>query len=163
MLHIFNYSVKKLSNLEWSFSMIDSTWKNKTPIRWIKTFRMVINLSKFFLQNQLFLIVWNQKQMPFFLGKVGSRETKLLNFKRSTKTFTQDTKAIWNYIYIPSHSVIFFHSTLLYQLIGTNMNPWCAVNLLSLTNYWHYASTLLLTLELCSKPLGIFQRVIKNK
>ena len=88
-------SVKKLLNLEWSFSIIDSSWKNKTPIISSEILWMVINLSKNVLQNQLFFIVWNQKQMLFILGKIGSRETKLLNFKRSTKTFSQDIKAIW--------------------------------------------------------------------
>ena len=39
--------------------------------------------------------------MIFVLGKIGSRERKLLNFKRSSKIFTQDTKAISNYIYPP--------------------------------------------------------------
>ena len=38
--------------------------------------------------------------MLFILGKIGSKETKLLNFKRSTKTFSQDIKAISNYIYL---------------------------------------------------------------
>ena len=76
MLRIFNYSVKKLSNLEWSFSMIDSSWKNKTPTISNETFRMVINLSKHFLQTQIL----------FVFGKAGSRERKLLNFKRSSKT-----------------------------------------------------------------------------
>ena len=106
--------MKKLLNLEWSFSIIDSSWKNKTPIISTETFRMVLNLSKDFLQNQLFFIVWNQKQMLLVLGKIGSREAKLLNFKRSSKTFTQDTKAISNYIYLLYHSIICFHSTLLY-------------------------------------------------
>ena len=63
-------------------------------------FRMIINLSKNFLQNQSFFIVGNQRQMLFVLLKTGSREWKLLNFKRSSKTFTQDTKAISNYIYL---------------------------------------------------------------
>ena len=64
-----------------------------------KTFRMVINLSKVFLQTQSFFIVGNQKQMLFVLEKIGLKETKLLNFKRSSKTLTQDTKPISNYIY----------------------------------------------------------------
>ena len=57
---------------------------------------MVINLSKNFLQTHSIFIVSNEKQMIFLLGKTGSRERKLLNFKRSSKTFTQDTKAISN-------------------------------------------------------------------
>ena len=59
---------------------------------------MVINLSKNFFQTQSFFIVGNEKQMIFLLGKTGSRERKSLNFKRSSKTFTQDTKPISNYI-----------------------------------------------------------------
>ena len=94
MLHIFNYSVKKLSNLEWSFLIIDSSWKNKTSIISTRTFRMVINLSKNCLQTQSFFIVWNKKQMIFLVVKTGCRERKLLNFKRSSKTFTEDTKPI---------------------------------------------------------------------
>ena len=100
MLCFFNYSMKKFSNLEWSFSIIDTSWKNKTPIVWTKIFRMMIYLSKNFLQNQSFFIVGNQRQMLFVLLKTGWREWKLLNFKRSSKTFTQDTKAISNYIYL---------------------------------------------------------------
>ena len=36
--------------------------------------------------------------MLFLIGKTESRERKSLNFKRSRNTFTQDTKAISNYI-----------------------------------------------------------------
>ena len=75
---------------------------------------MVINLLKNFHQTQSFFIVWNEKQMIFLLGKTGSRERKSLNFKRSSKTFTQDTKATSNYIYRLYHSVICFHLTVLY-------------------------------------------------
>ena len=63
MLSVFNSYVKKLPNLESSFLIIDSTWNNKTVILSIKTFTMVINLSKVFLQTQLFFIVCNQKQI----------------------------------------------------------------------------------------------------
>ena len=35
-----------------------------------------------------------------FLG-IGLMEKNMLNFKRSSKTFTQNTKAISNYIYLP--------------------------------------------------------------
>ena len=61
---------------------------------------MVINLSKTFLETQSFFIVSNQKQMIFVLTGTGSRERKLLNFKTSSKTFTENTKAISNYIYL---------------------------------------------------------------
>ena len=40
--------------------------------------------------------------MLFLIGKTGSREKKSLKSKRSTKTFTQDTKDISNYIYFVS-------------------------------------------------------------
>ena len=75
---------------------------------------MVINLSKNFVQNQSFFIVGNEIQMLLLIGKTGSRERKSLNFKRSTKTFTQDKKDISNYIYLLYRSVICFYSTLLY-------------------------------------------------
>ena len=39
---IFNYSVKKLSNLESSFSSSDTSWKNRTAIISTETLRMVI-------------------------------------------------------------------------------------------------------------------------
>ena len=87
LLSIFYYSVKKLSNLESSLLITDTSWKNKTPIISTKTFRMVIYLSRTFLQTQSFFIVWNEKQMTFVFLGIGSREGK---------TFTQDTKAISN-------------------------------------------------------------------
>ena len=65
---ISNSWVKRLLNLEWTFSNTDTSWKNKTRIRLTDTFGMLINLSKFFLQNQSYFIVWNQKQMIFVLG-----------------------------------------------------------------------------------------------
>ena len=155
--------MKKLPNLESTFSKSDTNWKNKTPIILTETLRMVIYLSRNFLQTQSFFIVSNQKQMLFVLGKTGSRETKLLNFKRSSKTFTQHAKAISNYIYLLYHSEICFHSTLLYQPIRTNRNPWAAVYFQSTINYSNDTFTLPFTLQLCYKPLGILQRVIKNK
>ena len=75
---------------------------------------MVITLSKNFPQIQSFSIVSNEKELIFFSEKTGSRERKSLNFKRSSKTFPQDTKARSNYIYLLYHSVISFCSTLLY-------------------------------------------------
>ena len=73
--------MKKLLNLEWSFSNIDNTWKNKTCIIMTQTFRIVINLSKTFLQTQSFFIVYNHKQMIFILGKTGSGKTSWLTSK----------------------------------------------------------------------------------
>ena len=67
--------MKKTLNLEWSFSNSDNTWTNKTSIISTQTFRIVINLSKTFLQTQSFFIVYNHKQMIFILGKTGSGKT----------------------------------------------------------------------------------------
>ena len=64
---IFNYSVKKLSNLESSFSNSGTSWKNKTPTISNKTLRIMIYLSKNFLQIQSFFIVWNKNQIIFVL------------------------------------------------------------------------------------------------
>ena len=100
VLSIFNYSVKKLPNLVSSFSKSDNNWKNKILIILAETLRIVRNLSRNFPQTQSFFIVLNQKQMLFVLGKTGSKEKKLLNFKRSSKTFTQHTKATWNDVYL---------------------------------------------------------------
>ena len=54
--------MKKLLNLEWSFSNIDNSWKTKTCIISTESFRMMIKLTKTFLQTQSFFIVWNQKK-----------------------------------------------------------------------------------------------------
>ena len=89
MLSVFNSYVKKLPNLESSFLIIDATWNNKTVILSIKTFTMVINLSKVFLQTQLFFIVWNQKQIK------GKEVTKL---QKVEQKFDENTKATSNYI-----------------------------------------------------------------
>ena len=61
---------------------------------------MVINLPKTFLQFQFIFTVSNQKRIIFILGGTGSSQKKLLQFKSSSKTFTQDKKAISNYIYL---------------------------------------------------------------
>ena len=63
--------MKKLPNLESSFLINDTSWKNKTLILSTKTFKMMINFSKVFLQTQSFFIVWNQKQIK------GKEVTKL--------------------------------------------------------------------------------------
>ena len=113
LLSFSSYSVKNLSNLESSFWNSDTTWRNITPIIWTKTLRMVIYLSKIFHQTQSFFIVWNQKQMILVLGKTGSRERKLLKFKKSSKTFTQDTKPISNYINLLQHCHLFHFNPLI--------------------------------------------------
>ena len=89
--------MKKLLNLQSSFSSIDTSWKDKTPIISTETVRMVTNLSKTF-PTQAFFIASNQKQMIFVLGRPWSREKRLLIFKSSSKTFTKNTKAISDYI-----------------------------------------------------------------
>ena len=89
MLSVFNSYVKKLPNLEPSFLIIDATWNNKTVILSIKTFTMVINLSKNFFQTQSLFIVWNQKQIN------GKEVTKL---KKLEQKFDENTKATSNYI-----------------------------------------------------------------
>ena len=104
--------MKKLLNWQSSFSSTDISWKEKTPILSMEKVKMVANLSKTFLQTQSFFIVSNQKQMIFVLGRPWSREKKLLIFKSSSKTFTQNTKARTNYIYVLYSLVTSFHSSL---------------------------------------------------
>ena len=98
--------MKKLLNLQSSFLSIDTSWKDRTPIISTETVRMVTNLSKTFLQIQSIFIISNQKQMIFVLRRPWSRAKKLLIFKSSSKTFTKNTKAISNYIYLLQPSVI---------------------------------------------------------
>ena len=154
--------MKILLNSESSFTNI-LNFQKKYPIMSTEISRIMINLSNLFLQTQSFFIIWNQKQMVFILDRTGSRERKLLKFKRSTKTFTQDTKAISNYIYPLQTSVISLRPILWYQLICTKRNHWVAVYLQSPINYSTHTYTLSLALQLCYKPLGIFQSLIKNK
>ena len=78
---IFNSSMKKLPNLESSFLINDTSWT--------KTFKMMINLTKVFLQTQLFFIAWNQKQIK------GKEVTKLQKLEQK---FDENTKATSNYI-----------------------------------------------------------------
>ena len=155
--------MKKLLNLQTNFPSIDTSWRDKTPIISTEKVRMVTNLSKTFLQIQSIVLVSNQKQTIFVLRRPWSSEKKLLIFKMSSKTFTQNTKAISNYIYLLQPSVISLLPSLWYQLISTKRNPWVATNSKSPIIYSSGTSTLLLTLELCQKSLGTFQRVIKNK
>ena len=123
----------------------------------------MINFSKTFLQIQPFFIVWNQKKNYFHLSKNRIAEKRLLNLKWCSKIFTQDTKAISNLIYLLQHCIIYLNSTLWYQLIGTKRNPWVTVYLQSPTSYSHNTSTLLLSFQLCYRPLGIFQTVNKKR
>ena len=159
-LSIFDYSAKKLSTLEsFQASRILILVENKIPFISTEIFRLVINLAKKFLQTQSFFAVWNQKQIIFILGGTRSRERKLLKFKRSSKIFTQDTKAIWSSIYPLYPSVISICSILWYELISTKRNPWVAVYLQIPINYWNNTSTFPLTLQSCYKSLGILWMV----
>ena len=81
--------MEKVLNSESRFLIIETSWKNKTVILSTKTFRMVINLSKVFLQTQSFFIVWNQKQIK------GKEVTKL---QKVEQKFDENTKATSNYI-----------------------------------------------------------------
>ena len=67
---IFNYSVKKLSNLDSSFLNSGTSWKNKTPTISTKTLRIMIYLSKDFLQIQSSFNAWNKKQIIFVSGTI---------------------------------------------------------------------------------------------
>ena len=102
--------MEKLPNLEWGFSIIVSSWKNKTPTTSTETFRMVINFWKSFLQTQSFSIVWNQKQMLFVFRKTRSRERKLPNFKRPSKLLLRMQKLYQiTYIFCNTLSSVSIH------------------------------------------------------
>ena len=79
-------------NFEWIFSSIDTSWKNKTPIISTGTFRMVVNLSKTFVQTQSFNTVWNQKQIIFILGRTASRIGSCLSSKYLAKNLPRIQK-----------------------------------------------------------------------
>ena len=137
-----------------SFLINDTSWKNKTLILSTKTFKMMISLSKVFLQTQSFFIVWNQKQIK------GKEVTKLQKVEQKCY---QEYKS---YIKLHIDAVILHHvfiEPFWYQLIVTKKNPWVPVYLQSQLYYSYNISTLPLTLQLCCNPLGILQRVIKNK
>ena len=68
--------MKKSLTLKSSFSSIDTSWKDKTPIISTETVRMVTNLSKTFLQIQSIFIVSNQKDHD--LAKRSSLYSKVL-------------------------------------------------------------------------------------
>ena len=134
--------MKKLLDLESSFSNTDTSWTKKFLLISNETFKMVIYVWRTFLQSQSFFIVSNQNQMIFILGRTGWREGKLLKFKKSSKTFTQDTKAKSNYIYFLLHFVICFNSTLTNLLAPRgNVGFQCICRAQ-------------LVMQLCYKPLG---------
>ena len=111
LLSIFNSSVKKLPNLEWSFLINDTSWKNKTVTLSTKTFRMVINVSKVFLQTQPFSVVWNEKQ---FNGK------EVAELKKVQQNFYSEYRS---YIKFHIAPVILHHPFSLNTLIPTYCHP----------------------------------------
>ena len=154
--------MKKNLKLEWCFSNIDNTWTNKTCIISIETFRIVINPSKTFLQTQSFFIVWNQKQINLILGKRGSGKRIYLKSKSLAKLLPtiQNLYQI-TYIFcntVASISVQPFDTNLLVPRETLGLQRICRSQLLI-----HTTSTLQLTLQLCYKPLVIFQTINKNK
>ena len=145
--------MKKLSNLESTFSKSDTNWKNK-PIILTETLRMVIYLSKNFLQTQSFFIVWNQDQRKW--SCLTSKSLTKLNLYRGSKS----------YIKLHISSVTLCDLSLSNTLIPTywqQEKPWVAVYLQTPINYSNDTSKLLLTLQLRYKPFSILQKIIKNK
>ena len=90
-----------------SFLINDTSWKNKTLILSTKTFKMMINFSKVFLQTQSFFIVWNQKQIK------GKEVTKL---QKVEQKFYPEYKS---YIKLHIAAVILRHLFSLNPLIAT--------------------------------------------
>ena len=84
MLSIFNYSVKKLWNLESRFSNSDTSWKNNTSIILVETLRMVIYLSKYLLKTHFSLFEIKKK---WFLSekKQGQGKGSCLTLKSLAK------------------------------------------------------------------------------
>ena len=107
--------MKKLLNLEWSFSNIDNTWKNKACIISTQTFRIVIHLSKTFLETQSLFIIWNQKQMIFILVKTGSGKRSWLTSKDLAKLLPR-IQNLYQITYLFSNTV----QSLSIQLFHTN-------------------------------------------
>ena len=145
--------MKKLSNLESSFLINDTSWKNKTLILSTKTFKMMINLSNAYLQTQSF-IVWIQKQIK------GKEVTKL---QKVEQKFYPECKS---YIKLHIAAVILHHLFSLNPLIPAYCHQEELLGLSVFAEYFYYShniSTLPLTLQLCYKTLGILQRVVKNK
>ena len=115
--------VKVFLIIQWepSFSNIDTSWKNK--IDW-NTWNGDKSFKNFSSNSIIFhRLKWKPNDF-LVLGGTGSKERKLLHFKSRTKNFTEDTKAILNYIYLLQDSVICFDSSIWYQLIATKRNPW---------------------------------------
>ena len=157
--------MKKLLNLEWSFSNIDNSWKTKTCIISTESFRMVIKLTKTFLQTQSFFIVWKQKKG--FSTRIFYEQNRWKGSCLTSKGLAKLLPRIQN-LYQITYILCNTVSSISNQPFDTN---WLAprgtlwlqcirrAQLLIHTT----TSTLQLTLKLCYKPLGILQRVNKKK
>ena len=77
---------------------------SRTCIISTETFRIVINLSKTFLQTQSFFVVWNHKQMIFILGKTGSGKRSCLTSKGLPKPLPR-IQNLYQITYIPCNTV----------------------------------------------------------
>ena len=94
----------------------DSSWKNKTPVIWTTTFRMVIILWKTLVQTQSFFSVWNKKKWfpPFEEQHQG--KGSCLTSKGLAKLLTRIQKLYQiTYIFCNRLSSIFI------QLFDTNL------------------------------------------
>ena len=133
--------MNKLLNFEWIFSSIDTSWKNKTPIISTGTFRMVVNLSKTFVQTQSFNTVWNQKQIIFILGRTASRIGSCLSSKYLAKDLPRIQK-LYQITYILCNALwsLFIQSfdTNLLALRGAfGLQCICRAHLITQTTHLH--------------------------
>ena len=144
MLSIFNYSVKKLWNLESRFSNSDTSWKNNTSIILVETLRMVIYLSKYLLKTHFSLFEIKKK---WFLSekKQGQGKGSCLTLKSLAKLSPRIQK-LYHITHIFCNTVICLCPILWYQVNGTKRNPWVAVYLQNSINYSNDTSILPLTL-----------------
>ena len=112
--------MKKTLNLQWSFSNNDNTWRNKTCIISTQTFRIVMDLSKTFLQTQSFFIIYNHKQMIFIWGKTGSGKTSWSTSKALSE-LSPRIQNLYQITYLFSNTV----QSISIQLLHTN---WLALS-----------------------------------
>ena len=112
--------MKKTLNLEWNFWNNDNTWTNKTCKISTQTFRIVIDLSKTFLQTQSFFIIYNHKQMIFILGKTGSGKTSWSTSKALSE-LSPRIQNLYQITYLFSNTV----QSISIQLLHTN---WLALS-----------------------------------
>ena len=121
--------MKKLFNFQSSFLSINSAWQEKNSYNIDWNSHSGDKSLKNFSSNSINFHRFKSKTNGFFFWrKPWSSEKKLLIFKSSSKTFNQNTKAKSDCMYFLEAYVVFFHSSLLYQLISTNRNHCIAVN-----------------------------------